>query len=61
MPNKNQVNNQSEEAMYERKPIKVFQNVKAYNRARDRKNKRLYEEDLEEDESAIEKKRPCIF
>lgn len=61
MPNKNQVNNQSEEAMYERKPSKVFQNAKAYNRARDRKNKRLYEEDLEEDESAIEKKRPCIF
>lgn len=54
MPNKNQVNNQSEEVMYERKPIKVFQNVKAYNRARDRKNKRLYEYEEEAEEDAVE-------
>lgn len=61
MPNKNQVNNQSEEAMYERKPIKVFQNVKAYNRARDRKNKRLYEEDLEENKSAAHEISSCVL
>lgn len=46
--------------LYQRKPVKTFKSDKGYDRVRDRKDKRLYE--LEEDEDdGIEEKRPSIF
>ena len=49
-------NNSNEQAvernvnLYQRKPVKTFKSDKGYDRARDRKDKRLYEVD-EENES----------
>lgn len=61
MAKNNQSNIQQDEYVYERKPLKTLQNVKAYNRARDRKSKRLYEEYLEEEESADHEVTPSVF
>ena len=45
---------------YQRKPVKTFKSDKGQDRVRDRKDKRLYE--LEEDEDdGIEEKRPSIL
>ena len=44
-----------------RKPVKKFKSEKGYDRVRDRKDKRLYEEDLEENESATEQISQSIF
>ena len=38
--------------MSRRKPVKKFESDKGYNRARDRKDKRLYEVEPEEDDGA---------
>ena len=44
----------------QRRPVKTFKSDKGYDRLRDRKDKRLY--DYEEDEdNGIEEKRPSIF
>lgn len=39
-----------------RKPVRLFKSHKAYDRAKDRKDKKLYEVDVEEEESAIDQK-----
>ena len=47
MSNKEELNDYIDER-FERKRLKVFKNQKAYDRSRDRKNKKLYEVDFED-------------
>lgn len=44
----------------QRQSTKVIKNHKAYDRARDRKDKKLYEVEKDED-SAVEEERPSVF
>lgn len=44
----------------QRQPTKVIKNHKAYDRARDRKDKKLYEVEKDEN-SAVEEERPCVL
>ena len=45
-----------------RKRVKVYRSKKGYDRTRDRKNKRLYEFDLEEENNnGVVKKSPRVF
>ena len=39
----------------QRKPVKTFKSDKGYDRVRDRKDKRLYEIDSEEEDGTVEK------
>jgi hypothetical protein len=55
MTNKEELNRYLSE-LSKRKPVRLFKNHKAYDRAKDRKNKRLYEIDSEEEESGIVEK-----
>ena len=48
MSNKEELNDYID-ARFERKRLKVFKNQKAYDRSRDRKNKKLYEVDFEDE------------
>lgn len=50
MTNKAELNRYLSE-LSKRKPVRLFKSDKGYNRARDRKNKNLYEIDSEEEES----------
>ena len=47
MSNKEELNQYLSE-LSKRKPVRIFKSDKGYDRARDRKDKRLYEIDLEE-------------
>ena len=47
MSNKEELNRYLTE-LSERKPLKVIKNHKAYDRARDRKNKKLYEVEIDD-------------
>ena len=49
MNNKEELNRYITE-LYQRKPVKTFKNDKGYDRVRDRKDKRLYEIDSEEED-----------
>lgn len=59
-------NNNNEQAveknvnLCQRKPVKTFKSDKGYDRVRDRKDKRLYEYEEDEDHG-IEEKRPSIL
>ena len=48
MSNKEELNHYIDE-LSQRKPLKTLKNHKAYDRARDRKNKKLYEVDVEDE------------
>lgn len=50
MTNKEELNTYINELL-NRKPVRLFKNHKAYDRARDRKDKSLYEIDSEEEKS----------
>lgn len=49
MTNKEELHNYISE-MLKRKPVRIFKNEKGYDRIRDRKDKRLYETDSEEED-----------
>lgn len=51
MTNKEELNRYITE-LSQRKPVRTFKSDKGYDRARDRKDKRLYEIDSEEDDGA---------
>ena len=53
MYNKEELNRYITE-LYQRKPVKTFKSDKGYDRVRDRKDKRLYEVDSEEEDGAVE-------
>ena len=53
MNNKEELNNYITE-LSQRKPVRFFKNDKGYDRAKDRKDKRLYEVDLEDEDGIIE-------
>lgn len=55
MTNKEELNNYSIE-FAKRKPVRIFKNDKGYDRVRDRKDKRLYEVDSEEEDGAHEER-----
>ena len=57
MNNKEELNRYIDQ-LYQRKPVKTFKSDKGYDRVRDRKNKRLYEEEVEIE---IDKERSDIF
>lgn len=58
MENKNEENR----VIPERKRVKVYRSKKGYDRSRDRKNKRLYEFDLEEtNNNGVVKKSSRVF
>ena len=44
-----------------RKPVRTFKSDKGYDRIKDRKDKRLYEIDLEEEEVGAEQVSPSVF
>ena len=52
MTNKEELNHYIME-LSQRKPVRKFKSDKGYDRVRDRKDKRLYETDLEDEESGI--------
>ena len=54
MSNKEELNRYLSE-LSKRKPVRLFKSDKGYNRARDRKNKNLYEIDSEEEHESVEK------
>lgn len=53
MTNKEELNHYIVE-LSKRKPVKTFKSDKCYDRARDRKDKRLYEVDSEEEDGTVE-------
>lgn len=59
-------NNNNEQAvvnnvnLYQHKPVKIFKSDKGYDRVRDRKDKRLYEYE-EENESETDQKSQSLF
>ena len=53
MSNKEELNQYLSE-LSRRKPVRIFKSDKGYDRARDRKDKRLYELDSEEEDGAVE-------
>lgn len=59
MTNKEELNRYITE-LSQRKPVRTFKSDKGYDRVRDRKDKRLYEVDLEE-EDAVEQVSPSVF
>ena len=58
--NKNEQTIEKNASLYQRKPVKTFKSDKGYDRVRERKDKRLYEYEKDEDHG-IEEKRPSIF
>ena len=54
MSNKEELNQYLSE-LSRRKPVRIFKSDKGYDRARDRKDKRLYELDSEEEDGTNEK------
>ena len=58
--NKNEQTIEKNASLYQRKPVKTFKSDKGYDRVRERKDKRLYEYEEDED-NGIEEKRPSIF
>ena len=59
MTNKEELNRYITE-LSQRKPVRTFKSDKGYDRVRDRKDKRLYEIDLEE-EDAVEQVSQSVF
>lgn len=59
MTNKEELNRYITE-LSQRKPVRTFKSDKGYDRARDRKNKRLYEIDSEE-EDGVEQVSQGVF
>ena len=57
MNNKEELNRYIKD-LYQRKPVKTFKSDKGYDRFRDRKNKRLYEEEVEIE---IDEERSDVF
>lgn len=55
MTNKEELNQYIAE-LSKRKPVRTFKSDKGYDRARDRKDKRLYEIDSEEEDGAHEER-----
>jgi hypothetical protein len=55
MNNKEELNRYITE-LYQHKPVKTFKSDKGYDRVRDRKDKRLYEIDSEEDDGVHEER-----
>ena len=55
MSNKEELNNYITE-LSRRKPVKIFKSDKGYDRVRDRKDKRLYEIDSEEEDGIHEER-----
>jgi hypothetical protein len=55
MNNKEELNRYIEE-LYQRKPVKTFKSDKGYDRVKDRKDKRLYEIDSEEEDGIHEER-----
>jgi hypothetical protein len=55
MTNKEELNQYIVE-LSKRKPVRTFKSDKGYNRARDRKDKRLYEVDSEEENGTVEER-----
>jgi hypothetical protein len=55
LPNKEELNQYIVE-LSKRKPVRTFKSDKGYNRARDRKDKRLYEVDSEEENGTVEER-----
>lgn len=55
MTNKEELNRYINE-LYQRKPVKTFKSDKGYDRVRDRKDKRLYEVDSEEEDESHEER-----
>ena len=55
MTNKEELNYYITE-LSKRKPVKTFKSDKGYDRVRDRKDKRLYEVDLEEEDELVEER-----
>ena len=53
MTNKEELNNYIAE-LSKRKPVRIFKSEKGYDRARDRKDKRLYEIDSEDEDGVVE-------
>lgn len=54
MTNKEELNIYLSE-LSQRKPVRKFKSDKGYDRVRDRKDKRLYEIDSEEEDGTVEK------
>lgn len=59
MTNKEELNRYITE-LSQRKPVRTFKSDKGYDRVRDRKDKRLYEIDLEE-KDAVEQVSQSVF
>lgn len=55
MTNKEELNRYIIE-LSQRKPVRTFKSEKGYDRVRDRKDKRLYEVDSEEDDESHEER-----
>ena len=55
MTNKEELNHYIAE-LSQRKPVRAFKSDKGYDRARDRKDKRLYEVDSEEEDGVVEER-----
>ena len=55
MDNKEELNRYIAE-LSKRKPVRTFKSDKGYDRVRDRKDKRLYEVDLEEEDGLVEER-----
>lgn len=53
--------NQYVTELSKRKPVRTFKSDKGYDRARDRKDKRLYEVDSEEEEVGTEQVSSNVF
>ena len=53
MTNKEELNHYIAE-LSKRKPVRTFKSDKGYDRTRDRKDKRLYEVDSEEEDGTVE-------
>lgn len=60
MTNKEELNTYINELL-NRKPVRLFKNHKAYDRARDRKDKKLYDIDEEENNNAPDEKSQSIL
>lgn len=60
MTNKEELNTYINELL-NRKPVRLFKNHKTYDRARDRKDKKLYDIDEEENDNAPDEKSQSIF
>lgn len=58
--NNNEQTAEKNASLYQRKPVKTFKSDKGYDRVRERKDKRLYEYEEDEDHG-IEEKRPSIL